>query len=361
MIGVAVLDFGGPQGQQELVPFLTKLLEDVLPGPMFLKSLAAPRIASARAKKVGPNYELIGWSPLVPTHRAQVAALREALGPDVPPMASGMLFTPPTMDDAVAHLRAQGVDRIVALPMFPHYSIATTQAAFSFLYAALERAGAADMPVRWIAGYPEHPLYVRALANTIRAGVAATPGDPAEPVHLVFTPHGLPVSWVTKYGDPYPDHIRRSVRAVIRELGWTGPYHVGWQSRVGPVQWLTPSTPEVMDTIAANGGRRICMVPISFASEHIETLHEIDIEYREHATHAGITGFGRAAALGTDPDYVSCLADLVRDGMRSFERYECVRCLMPKVDAHRRRPACPNCRFRFPAFLQRSSPISAVP
>lgn len=354
-LGIAVLDFGGPQGEGELVPFLTNLLNDVLPGPAAVKGLVAPAIARRRAKVVGPHYASIGWSPLVPTHMRQVAALREALGAalgDVPPLASGMLFTPPTMDDAVAGLRAAGVDTIVALPMFPHYSIATTQAAFSFLREAMVRAGVADLPVRWIPGYPEHPAYVEALAATIRAGVAATPGDPADPVHLVFTPHGLPVSWVVDRGDPYPEQIRASVRSVIRHLGWTGPYHIGWQSRVGPVAWLTPSTPDVLDAIAASGGRRVCLVPISFASEHIETLYEIDVEYREHAAKIGLTGFGRAPALGTEPAFVRCLADLVQTAIGSLDRYECVRCLMPKPDTHRRRASCPSCRFTFPAYLR---------
>jgi ferrochelatase len=350
-LGVAVLDFGGPQGPEELEPFLTNLMTDVLPGPSALKSLVAPRIARARAARVRQNYEAIGWSPLVPTHRKQVAALREKLGEQMP-LASGMLFTPPTMDEAVAELKSRGVDRLIALPMFPHYSLATTQAAFSFLFDALKRANSAGMPVRWIPGYPEHPLYIEALAGTIREGVAQTPGDPGQPVHLVFTPHGLPISWVVDRGDPYPEQIRTSVRAVIRALGWTGPYHVGWQSKVGPVRWLTPSTEETIDAVAKSGGRRICMVPIAFASEHIETLHEIDIEYRAHAEKVGITGFGRAPALGMSEPFIACLADLVEQGAASFGRYECVRCLMPKDDAHRRRTSCPNCRFRPPAFLR---------
>lgn len=358
-IGVAVLDFGGPQGPDELVPFLSLLLEDVLPGPRALKALVAPRLARSRAKVVGPNYAQIGWSPLVPTHRRQVEALRAALGPDAPVLASGMMFTPPTMDQAVSELRAAGVDEIVALPMFPHYSLATTQAAFSFFFEALERAGAAHLPVHWIPGYPDHPGYVRALAATIRRGVEATPGPAEAPVHLVFTPHGLPVSWVVDRGDPYPEQIRTSVRAVIRALDWTGPYHLGWQSRVGPVRWLEPGTPEVLDAIARAGGRRVCLVPVSFAAEHIETLHEIDIEYRDHAHHAGIPHFGRAPALGTDPDFVATLAELVRGAIASFGRYQCVRCLMPKDDAHRRRKACPSCRFTFPAFLREGAPRSA--
>lgn len=350
-IGVALLDFGGPQGPDELVGFLRELLTDVLPGPKWLRAGAASLLAPRRAKVVGPNYAEIGWSPLVPTHHRQADALREALGADAPPIVSGMQFTPPTMDDCVEGLLAQGVERFVALPMYPHYSLATTGAAFNFFFEALERRGLQKAPVHWVSAYPEHPAYIEALAETIRQGVEATDGPDDEPVHLIFTPHGLPVSFVER-GDPYPDHIRATVRAVIRELDWTGPYHIGWQSRVGPVQWLTPGTPEVMQRVKNHGGRRICLVPISFAAEHIETLHEIDIEYRDEAKEMGIEFFGRAPALGLQPRFIDALADLTRDAIASFDRYTCVRCLIPKSEHHRRRKACPNCRFVFPDWAR---------
>jgi ferrochelatase len=350
VIGLCVVDFGGPRGEGELVPFLTRLLEDVLPGPMAVKRWVAPSLARRRALVVGPNYQQIGWSPLVPTHERQVAALRDKLPPGLP-VASGMMFTPPEMDDAVRALLSAGVDRLVVLPMFPHYSLATTGAAFGFLWDALGRAGRHDLPVRWIPAYPEHPAYVDALAATIRAGVDATPGDPAEPVHLVFSPHGLPLSFVQR-GDPYPDHIRATVRAVLQRLEWRGPAHVGWQSRVGPVAWLTPSTPETLAAVARGGGRRVCLVPISFASEHIETLHEIDVEYRELAHGLGIPHFGRAPALGHQPRFVDALAELVTDAMADLGRYTCVRCQLPKPLEHRARASCPNCRFTFPPYLR---------
>ena len=359
-IGLAVLDFGGPTGPEELEPFLTALLEDVLPGPMPIKRVLAPRIASRRSKLVGPNYEMIGWSPLVETHRAQVSALADALGDDAPPMASGMMFTPPSMDQAVAELLAKGVDGLVVLPMFPHYSLATTQAAFSFFWDALDRAGASHLPIRWIPAYFDHPDYVEALAATIRAGLDAMSTDAPDdsPVHLVFTPHGLPVSWVQKRGDPYPEQIRASVRAVIRHLNWQGPWHIGWQSRVGPVQWLVPATEDVLHQLGASGVTRVCMVPISFAAEHIETLHEIDIEYREEAEKAGIRQFGRAPALGTEPAFIRCLADRVRDAMATRPALACMRCLEPKDQTWRKRGACVNCRFALPAYLSESRPFA---
>jgi ferrochelatase len=352
-----VLDFGGPQNADELVPFLTLLLEDVLPFPDWLSRIAAPQIAKRRRAIVEENYAMIGWSPLVPTHMKQVEALKKVLaeGPDGErfgsiPVASAMMFTPPFADSALKSLLEQGVDHIVALPMFPHFSFATTNAAFSFMYAAMEELGIGDMPVHWIPAYYDHPLYLDALAQTVVEGVEATPGTGE--THVIFTPHGLPLSFVRR-ADPYPAQIRESARQVMRKLEWTSPWSLGWQSRVGPVKWLSPGTPEVMEQVVRDGGDRVTLVPIAFAAEHIETLHEIDIEYAEEAHEMGITHFGRAPALGLQPAFIACLADLVRDALAAFERYRCMRCLIPKPDAHRRQKSCPNCRFSFPNYLTR--------
>ena len=354
-LGIAVLNFGGPRNGEELVPFLTELLTDVLPGPMMLKKLVAPYIARSRSKLVGPNYEQIGWSPLVEIHDQQIAALKAELAPGQI-VASGMMFTPPTMDQCAADLVGQGVEAIIAISMFPHYSLATTHTAYSFFHEALVRAGAGDLPVHWIPAWFDHPLYISALAATIRAGVDALPGD--GPIDLLFTPHGLPLSFVHR-GDPYPDQIRETVRRVIDHMSWTDPWHLGWQSRVGPVEWLSPSTPQMLDRLAAMDRKRMLLVPISFVSEHIETLHEIDIEYRELAQNAGILHYGRAPALGLQPDFIRCLADRIADAETHMDRYLCVRCLHPKDDEHKRRKACSACKFQMPAYLRESRYPSA--
>ena len=239
---------------------------------------------------------------------------------------------------------------IVAIPMFPHYSYATTHAAYSFMFTAMEELGIAKMPVHWVPAYYDHPLYLDALAATIRAGVEATPGE--GPTHLLFTPHGLPLSFVRR-GDPYPEQIRETARQVIRKMGWQDGWSLGWQSRVGPVQWLGPGTPDVMASLVKEGIERVTLVPISFVSDHVETLHEIDIEYAEEAHEMGLKHFGRAPALNLEPAFIACLADLVHRGLAQFERYHCVRCLHLKPDAHRRQSRCANCRFDFPNFLQR--------
>lgn len=347
--GIILLNFGGPRERAELEPFLTALLEDVLPGPPWLKRVAAPYIARSRSKLVGPNYEQIGWSPIVATHAEQEAALCGLLGDGAPPIASGMMFSEPSIPHALDTLLAAGVDSLVAVPMFPHYSFATTQAAFSFLYDAMTARGHSKLPVHWVPAYFEHPAYLDALAATIREGIAATPGD--GPIHLLFSPHGLPVSYAHR-GDPYPEQVRTSARRAMAMIDEAPSWSLAWQSRVGPVKWLEPSTPDALTALAKQGVKRVCLVPISFVSDHIETLHEIDIEYAELAHHVGIEHFGRAPALNLQPSFIGCLADITRDALTQFTRYQCVRCLIPQPDAHRRRVGCPTCKFQTPRFLR---------
>ena len=309
---IALLDFGGPQRRDELVPFLSELLADVLPGPPWVRGPLGALIARFRARSVAPMYESIGWSPLVPTHFEQARGLAERV--DVP-VVSGMMFTDPHMPSAVQQLVELDVDGIVALPMFPHYSLATTHAAFGFFQEALSQAGRADLPVHWVHDWFDHPGYIDALAQTIREGVDATPGEGE--LHLLFTPHGLPESFVRR-GDPYPGHVQTTVERVLSRLDWTGPSRTGWQSRVGPAKWLSPSTPETLAEIAKDGGTRVCLVPVSFVSEHVETLYEIDVEYRHEADQLGIAHWGRAPALGTSTLFLDTLATLATNALRDF-------------------------------------------
>jgi ferrochelatase len=347
MIGVLMIDFGGPRGDAELVPFLARLLADVLPGPAWLRAPLGAALARRRAPRVAPAYRQIGWSPLVATHEAQVAALRTALGPDAPPIASGMLFTAPEIEDGLVALRERGVDRLVAMTMFPHFSRATAGAGFTFLAAAMQRTGLTHWPVHRVPAWPDEPGYIAAVADHTRAALDALPG--AGPVHLVFSPHGLPVRWVREL-DPYPDQVRATIRLVTERLGWEGPTEIGWQSRVGPSAWLAPSTSEVVRRLGAEGVTRAVIVPVAFASEHVETLYELDVEIAAEARHAGLIHVGRARAPGTHPAFIDGLANAVRRGIARFGKPSCVRCLGPRPSLHVGAASCRNCGFRLPPW-----------
>lgn len=337
--GVLLLNFGGPRGPDELVPFLTNLFDDVLPGPRFLKAVAAPALARSRARTVRPNYEQIGWSPVVATSEAQAAGVRERMA-DVP-VATGMLFTTPTVADGVKSLCDAGADAIVALALFPQFSLSTTGAAFDRV-----RDAAGAVPVHYVPFWHDAPGYITALGRTIQDAARALPGD--GPIQLLFSPHGLPLSYVTR-GDPYPDHVRETVRLAVQAIGWTDPVAIGWQSRVGPMKWLEPSTLAEVDRIASEGHKRLLIVPVAFVGEHIETLHELDIEVTDHARHAGIAHIGRARAVGTDPDFLDALATCARTAIARFSVASCVKC-RSETPKYAGKAKCPSCAFETPKF-----------
>lgn len=347
--GLLVINFGGPQSEAELAPFLEELFMDVLPLPDLFKRFAAGRIAKARVGRVAPSYAQIGWSPLVPSTREQVDALRDLLGPEGPEVAMGMMLSPPSLRTAVRDLLDRGVDSIVALALFPQWSFATSGAAFDRLDDALEAEGVRDLPLHRVPAFFGHPGYVRALAKTIQRGLENLPGD--GPVDLLFSPHGLPLSLLRR-GDPYPEQVRITVRAVLEELQWDGPAHVGWQSRVGPVKWLEPSTEHETKRLGKEGRQRVLVIPVAFVGEHIETLHELDIELAAIARESGIPHFGRAPALGMEPIFIECLADLARQGIARFGKDSCVRCTLPITPGYVK-GRCAACRFVPPQHLLR--------
>jgi ferrochelatase len=347
--GVLFVNFGGPTRDEELEPFLLRLLSDVLPGPEPVAAFFARRLAPRRAAVVREVYRRIGWSPLVNDSRAQAdAAMRGLNRPDLP-WAIGMMFSDPSIEHGLRELLDRGVERVLVVGLFPHYSFATAGSAYDFVHKALVRLGRPTVPVHYAKVFYDEPDYLEALAHTITQGVARLEGD--GPIDLLFSAHGVPLSFLRR-GDPYPDHVRESARRVVRTLGWTDPWHLGWQSRLGPAKWLSPSTPAMIDRLAADGARRLLFVPVSFVGEHIETLDEIDREYVEHAHHAGIPHVARAPALGLDPAFVRCLTGLVRDALARFDAYQCARCLRPEHPSHRRQKQCPNCNFAFPLYLR---------
>ena len=345
--GLLVMNFGGPQSDDELVPFLTELLGDVLPG--LLKPFAG-RFARLRAGKVRDTYRHIGFSPLVPDTLRQVDGVTARLGPDAPPVAVAMMFTPPFAVDGVKALLDQGCDRIVVLGLFPHWSFATSGSAYDMVHKALVSLGRADLPVHYARAFYDHPAYVDAVSHTIRDATATLPGE--GPVHLLFSAHGIPVSFVRR-GDPYPEHVRETARRVVADLGWQDPWSLAWQSRLGPIRWLTPDTRDALRALGAAGTQRVVMVPVSFVGEHIETLDEMDRELVELAHEAGIPHVGRARALGTTPAFLDALADVVRDTLARFGDTRCSRCLLPVPGTHRREGTCGTCGFVRPSYLTR--------
>ena len=307
---VILLQMGGPDSLESVEPFLYNLFSDrdiIKIGPAFLQPFIARKIVKKRAPKSADNYRQIGGkSPLRELTEQQAAVLESALGDSYRcfvAMRYWHLFAP----EALAAIEKQGIRKLVAVSLYPHYSRATSGSSFNDLERCL-KACATRFELRSVRQFFNHPLYIKALVEKIELSLA-TFTDRSK-VQLFFSAHSLPQSFIAE-GDPYLDHIQATVRLVMARLGAVS-HHLAFQSRAGPVKWLEPSTGDKLKELAAAGHTDILMVPLSFVSDHIETLHEIDIEYREVAEHLGITTFRRMESLNSSPQFIQCLAELVR-------------------------------------------------
>ncbi|MCF6290089.1 MAG: ferrochelatase [Desulfobacterales bacterium] len=307
-IGVILLNLGGPEKPADVEPFLCNLFSDrkiIRLGPKLLQKPLARFIAHRRAPKSRAAYNLIGGgSPLARITAGQGQALAAQLkeyGEFQVVMA--MRYWQPDGAVALGELVDAGISRAVALPLYPHYSVATTGSSIDDLRQAAARI-APGLELAEIREWPEQPDYVDCLAERITSGLA---GIKAGPTRLVYSAHSLPRKFIDQ-GDPYLDQIRRTIAAVEKKTGKTGT--LCFQSRSGPVRWLAPSTPETLERLARQGCRQVLMVPISFVSDHVETLYEIDILYRDLARSLGME-LKRTGSLNLDPRFIRALRDLV--------------------------------------------------
>lgn len=306
--GVLLLNLGGPERQEDVRPFLLHLFSDreiIRLGPPFLQKIIARIIAFRRAPKSMANYRLIGGgSPIRVKTEEQATALEEALVGDGWFMVRAcMRYWHPFADEVLHELQDAGVSRLVALPLYPHYSIATTGSSVNDLKRHLARLGG-QLPLQLIESWPIEPAFIACLAQRIQEGLAGF-GD--QPVQLLYSAHSLPVQFIDE-GDPYVQHLQQTIAAVEAITGVTG--RLCYQSRSGPVEWLGPALPEVIEEVAEQGGRNLLVVPISFVSDHVETLYEIDIQYRRLAEGLGLR-FAITRALNADAQFIAGLRSLV--------------------------------------------------
>jgi protoporphyrin/coproporphyrin ferrochelatase len=316
--GVLLFNLGGPDTLADVEPFLVKLFSDrdiiELPFGPRAQPLVARLIARVRGPAVRRNYASIGGgSPQLRLTREQAQALEARLNrhADRVRVEVAMRYWRPSTEEALAALAAQGIERIVTLTLYPHYSKATTGSSERELQRVLARPEwQGRFSVEGIDRYPEEPLYLDAVAESVADALASFPEEGRDGAFLLFSAHGLPQKFVDA-GDPYVRETEASVRGVLARLGVGKQHALAYQSRTGPVKWIGPGTPETLERLAREGVRDVLVVPISFVGDHIETLYEVDQLFAGDARRAGIRHYRRSAALNSHPLFIEALAGLV--------------------------------------------------
>ncbi|WP_414514230.1 ferrochelatase [Nostoc sp. PCC 9305] len=321
-VGVLLLNLGGPDKLEDVGPFLYNLFSDPeiirLPFRWLQKPLAW-FIATRRTRTSQENYKQIGGgSPLRRITEAQGEALKEQLGflGQEVNIYVGMRYWHPYTEEAIAQITQDKVEHLVILPLYPQFSISTSGSSFRLL-DKLWQEDPKLQPIDYtvIPSWYKQPGYLQAMAQLIAQELEQFPNP--DDVHIFFSAHGVPKSYVEEAGDPYQAEIEECTALIMQTLNRPNAHTLAYQSRVGPVEWLQPYTEDALKELGAEGVKDLVVVPISFVSEHIETLQEIDIEYREVAEEAGIHNFRRVPAPNTHPVFINALAELVIDALRN--------------------------------------------
>jgi len=326
-IGVLLLNLGGPDSLEAVRPFLYNLFSDreiIRLGPSFLQKPLAWLISALRHGKTEGYYRLIGGkSPILEITKAQAGTLEAELNSTRSSISDscqfkvyiGMRYWRPFIEDVVPEIQRDGVEKLVVLGLYPHYSLATTGSSLSKFREVSSR-----FPIETftISSWYDHPLYVEALVEKIRKGLEYfqsspfTPHSSLDDVCVLFSAHSLPVKFIEE-GDPYVDQIRGTIAAVTKKISIE--WDLSYQSKSGPVKWLEPSTDEKIGELAGSGIKNILVVPISFVSDHIETLYEIDILYMGMAERLGMR-LKRTESLNTSPLFIAAMKDIVTQALQ---------------------------------------------
>jgi ferrochelatase len=325
-VGLLLFNLGGPGTLDDVEPFLINLFSDrdiiELPLGAVLQPIVARLIARSRLPSVRENYRSIGGgSPQLALTRAQGDALARRLrdaGHDVRSFIA-MRYWSPSTQDALEAMRDAGIRRVVTVTMYPHYSCATTGSSERELERHLARPEwRGRFEIKAVRSYYDDPLYLDAMTDTVRRALDGFPADVRDRVVLLFSAHGLPQKFIDR-GDPYIEHIEATRRGILERLNVPNRQVLGYQSRTGPVKWISPGTDERIAELGREGVRDLLLVPLSFVSDHIETLYEVDQLFAEDARRAGITGYRRPEALNTHPLFIESLARQVERCLTAFE------------------------------------------
>ncbi|KAI3512975.1 hypothetical protein L1887_20298 [Cichorium endivia] len=326
-VGVLLLNLGGPETLLDVQPFLYNLFADpdIIRLPRLFRFLQRPLaqiISVVRAQKSKEAYASIGGgSPLRKITDEQANALKSELEAKKLPanVYIAMRYWHPFTEEAAQQIKRDGITRLVVLPLYPQFSISTTGSSIRALQNIFrEDKVLSKIPVAIIQSWYQRYGYIKSMADLIEEELQSFK-KPQE-VMIFFSAHGVPVTYVVNAGDPYKDQMEECINLIMQELkarGIENNHRLAYQSRVGPVQWLKPYTDEVLVELGQEGVKSLLAVPVSFVSEHIETLEEIDMEYKELALKSGVQNWGRVPALGCKSSFIADLADAVIEALPS--------------------------------------------
>ncbi len=368
-VGVVLMNLGGPEQKEDVAPFLYNLFMDPaiidLPVGGVLRRWLCRFISKTRARSVAEDYELIGGgSPINRLTREQSSSLEAMLNERFGARTGAafrtyiaMRYWKPFSEEAARQMREDGVDKVVLLPLYPQYSKTTTGASLAYWKALEDKGEIPAWPTTYVQEYAANPKYVQALSERIDEGLQRFTKEVRPHVHLLFSAHGTPRREMVERRDPYCCLVHGTVDQVMKYRGHDRPFHTAFQSKVGPAEWLTPSTPDKLEELAGQSRKAVLVIPVAFVTDHIETSYELDIEVREEAEAFGIEHYEVTSGLNSHPLFIEALAeatvaqlDLAGEAVRANGR-KCaangypLRPLrqMPRHAAARRQVRCHQC------------------
>ena len=314
---VLLMTMGDPPDLASVFPYMMKLFTDplIIRAPSPVRYPLALYISLMKLDPVKAKYVAIGGgSPMNATTARQAELLEAALKArgDFRVYVANRYCAPSTAE-AYKKIKEDGAKKVIALPLYPHYSQAVTGSSFKELEKLLERD--MDAPeVVWIRSVSTDPGFIAAQAAKIRQALEEFPERERASVPVVFSAHSLPHEFI-RQGDPYLDEIMHAVSALSGFLG-LADMHVGFQSKGRKnIEWLRPETDDVLRELRAKGHENVLLVPVSFVSENIETLYDCDVLYRDLAQNLGFRKFVRARCMGEDPAFIAALAGIALDSL----------------------------------------------
>ncbi|HEX7069617.1 MAG TPA: ferrochelatase [Rhodothermales bacterium] len=320
-VGVVLLNLGGPTKAEDVAPFLYNLFMDPviidMPVSRTLRDWISRFVAKTRSRKVVRDYEVIGGgSPINRLTREQAQTLERHLNARYGTPAGvafrtyiAMRYWHPTSEEAADRMKADGIDKVVLLPLYPHYSKTTTGSSQVYWWMLEQEKEIPAWPTTHVYEFAANPKYVQAISERIDEAIQRFPKEVRDDVHILFSAHGTPLREMKERRDPYCCLIHGTVDRVMAYRENDRPFSVSFQSKVGPAEWLTPSTIDKVQELAEQGVKALLVVPVAFVTDHIETAYELDVLVRQEADDAGLRHFEVTSGLNCHPLFIEALAE----------------------------------------------------